>query len=204
MLHRVLIGSLITLLTTSIVAAQTTTPAASSATATATQPKAQRESRLRAPDAKPTVEPLPVVVELLDDVRDLVGSLLDTNDLEVQTAFGIAKMPLKEVLGIRLARDEDEVTTVVLHNGDIITGSVSIENLLVQTSWGKSEVNGTNLGSIFFDQGLSWKSLKLLAGEKWTLEKAEELAPSPTTQASAQKPPVDRASRPTQSVLVKP
>lgn len=201
MFHRVFVGSMLTLLTTSLVVAQTTTPAVPTPVA---QQKVQRESRLRAPDAKPTVEPLPVVVELLDDVRDLVGSLLDTNDLEVQTAFGVAKMPLKEVLGIRLARAEDDVTTVVLHNGDIITGSVSIENLLVQTSWGKSEVNGTNLGSIFFDQGLSWKGLKLLAGEKWTLEKVEELAPSPTTQASTQKPAVDRASRPTQSVLVKP
>lgn len=162
------------------------------------------QSRLRAANAIPNVEPLPVVVELLDDVRDLNGSLLDTNDLEVQTAFGVAKMPLKEVLGIRLPRSETDVTTVVLHNGDMITGSVDIENLLVQTSWGKSEVNGGNLASIFFDQGLSWKSLKLLSGERWTLEKTEEIAPTPTTQASTTSPSVPPAPRTAQSVLVGP
>ncbi|QDV70152.1 hypothetical protein Poly24_38710 [Rosistilla carotiformis] len=191
MFHRFLIGCAIALFSSSISIAQDL------------QPIAEPESRLRAPDAKPQVQPLPVVVELLDDVRDLNGSLLDTNDLEVKTAFGIAKMPLTEVLGIRMARDETELTTIVLHNGDIITGKVDIQNLLVQTSWGKSEVNGNNLGSIFFDEGLSWKGLKLLAGEKWTLEKAEELAPSPTAQASAAAPKTN-APRAAQSVLVSP
>lgn len=190
MIHRVLTGCAIALFSCSILSAQDVLPIA------------EPESRLRAADAKPQGQPLPVVIELLDDVRDLNGSLLDTNDLEVTTAFGVAKMPLDEVLGIRMARDESDTTTIVLHNGDIITGRVDIKNLLVQTSWGKSEVNGNNLASIFFDQGLSWKGLKLLAGEKWTLEKAEELAPSPSTQANA--PAAKEGPRPNQSVLVAP
>ena len=183
-----------------------------------------RDSRLRAPDAREGIEPLPVVVELLDDVRDLHGLLLDTADLEVDTAFGIAKMPLEEVLGIRMAREANEMTTIVLHNGDMITGTVDIQNLLVQTSWGKSEVNGANLGSIFFDEGLSWTSLKLLAGERWPLEQDEEIAPTPTPTATSstgrptstklvsqtQKPlerskpltELERTQRPSQSVLV--
>lgn len=143
------------------------------------------ESRLRQAKAKASATPLPVVIELLDDVRDLNGSLLDTDDLEVKTAFGSAKMPLSEVLGIRLPREADDTTTVVLHNGDMITGKVDIQNLLVQTSWGKSEVNGNNLASIFFDEGLRWTQLKLLAGDRWTLAKDEEDAPAATRQASA-------------------
>ncbi|QDS89907.1 hypothetical protein EC9_41090 [Rosistilla ulvae] len=191
MIHRVLIGCALALFSTSILSAQGIVPVA------------EPESRLRVADAKPQVQPLPVVIELRDDVRDFNGSLLDTDDLEVITAFGIAKMPLTEVLGIRMARDESETTTVVLHNGDIITGRVDITNLLVQTSWGKSEVNGDNLASIFFDEGLSWKGLELLAGEKWTLEKAEELAPSPTAQTQAA-PAAETGARPNQSVLVSP
>ena len=168
---------------------------------TAAAPTPAIPSRLRAPDAKPSVEPLDIVIELTDDVRELKGSLLDTNDLEIKTAFGPVKIPLKEVLGIRMSREDDDITTFVLHNGDMITGSVDVRNLLVQTSWGKSEINGTNLASIFFAPGLKWEPLKLLAGKRWTLAETAELAPPPSNQQQTSVVPA--ANRESRSVLVK-
>ena len=118
-------------------------------------------------------ESLKIVIDLIEDDRILNGVLLDTNNLIVETAFGPASIPLVEVLGIRLSRSATEITTVVLHNGDMITGQVNIRTLMIRTNWGKSEVNGSNLASIFFRKGLAWKSLDLLAGPRWTLVEVE-------------------------------
>ncbi|MEZ6089215.1 MAG: hypothetical protein R3C05_14530 [Pirellulaceae bacterium] len=114
-----------------------------------------------------------IVIELIDDDRVLNGELLDTENLVVQTAFGPASIPLLKVLGIRMARSATDTTTIVLHNGDMITGQVDIRSLLIRTKWGKSEVNGANLASIYFDEGLTWESLDLLAGPRWTLVNAK-------------------------------
>ena len=125
-----------------------------------------------------------IVVELAKDDRVLNGELLDVEDLKLQTAFGVAAIPKEEILAIRLAREVGDFTTVVLHNGDMITGDVEIGSLMVLTRWGRSEVNGSSLASIFFREGLTWKKLKLLAGERWTVEEAIEDAPAPV-RASA-------------------
>ncbi|QDV71005.1 hypothetical protein Poly24_47380 [Rosistilla carotiformis] len=131
------------------------------------------------PVEAPVIEPIPVpaeddsalniVIELIEDDRVLNGELLDIGDLKLQTAFGPASIPLAEVLGIRLSRSVTDVTTVVLNNGDMLTGQVDIRSLLILTKWGKSEVNGANLASIFFAKNLRWESLDLLAGSRWTL-----------------------------------
>ena len=124
------------------------------------------------------VDPGPplIVIELINDDRILNGVLLDLGDMRIQTAFGAADIPLSKILGIRLARDAadaTDVTTIVLRNGDMITGEVNINSLMIQTNWGRSELNGQNLASIFFEQGLAWQSLDLLAGPRWTLIKTE-------------------------------
>jgi hypothetical protein len=193
----------------SSVSAQETPPAEAPKppAAAAPKPNANPEAtKLRTADAKASLEPLAVVIELTDDVRELKGSLLDTNDMEIKTAFGPVKIPLKEVLGIRMARETSEITTIILHNGDMITGAVDIKNLLVQTSWGKSEINGNNLASIFFAPGLKWAPLKLLAGDRWMLAETAELAPSPNQKVQTPPAPATTAAsappRTERSVLV--
>ena len=123
--------------------------------------------------AAPEEDQWNIVIELIEDDRVLNGELLDTENLVVQTAFGPASIPLLKVLGIRMARSATDTTTIVLHNGDMITGQVDIRSLLVRTKWGKSEVNGANLASIYFEEGLTWESLDLLAGPRWTLVSAK-------------------------------
>lgn len=131
-----------------------------------------------------------IVIELIQDDRVLNGELLDIGDLHIETAFGMAAIPLKKVLGIRMARTASESTTVVLHNGDMITGQVDIKSLLVRTKWGKSEVNGSNLASIFFGKGLTWESLDLLAGPRWTLAQVKpSSSESSNNRSDAPAPP---------------
>lgn len=112
--------------------------------------------------------PLAVTVGLTNGT-DIRGTLADSTELPMRTSFGSASIPLAEVAGIRLASEGNATTTVVLHNGDTITGATELNKIVVDTEWGKAEVNGDSIGSILFAQGLKWTSASGLNGVRWSL-----------------------------------
>jgi hypothetical protein len=89
------------------------------------------------------------------------------------------------VAGIKLASEQNPTTTVVMHNGDSITGATEMDRLELQTEWGKAEINGTAIDSVLFAQGLEWESEIGLNGTRWKLTEAGE---SQTSGRSAQTP----------------
>jgi hypothetical protein len=119
--------------------------------------------------AKPAaVRPLSIDVELLSGTR-IEGTLTDKNSLEMQTSFGSAEIPLSEVAGIKFASAEDSSTTVVMLNGDSITGATDIKMITVETEWGVAEINGPNITSILFVPNLAWNPESGLNGKRWKL-----------------------------------
>ena len=129
--------------------------------------------------------PLSVSVTLLNE-SILGGALMDTRELSVKKSFGDATIPLSEVAGIRLATAEDAMTTVVMLNGDAITGATDIQQLVVETEWGTATIHGTSVGSVTFVPELKWNSLAGLNEKRWTLidaKKAEPPAPVATPMA---------------------
>jgi hypothetical protein len=130
--------------------------------------------------------PLSVSVTLLSETV-LAGTLTDTRELVMKTSFGDATIPLSEVAGIRLASSDDAMTTVVMLNGDAITGATDIRQLIVETEWGTATINGTSVASVMFVPGLSWNSMAGLNGKRWTLvdaKKAAAAAPAPKPVAA--------------------
>ena len=117
--------------------------------------------------------PLAVTVGLTNGT-EIRGTLADSTELPMRTSFGSASIPLAEVAGIRLASEGNATTTVVLHNGDTITGATELNKIVVDTEWGKAEVNGDSLGSILFAQGLKWTSASGLNGVRWSLVSAPQ------------------------------
>jgi hypothetical protein len=131
------------------------------------------------PEASPApaaARPLSVTVTLLSDTV-LAGTLTDTREVVMKTSFGDATIPLSEVAGIRFASSEDAMTTVVMLNGDAITGATDIQKLIVETEWGTATINGTSVGSVLFVPGLSWNSQAGLNGKRWTLVDTKIAAP---------------------------
>ena len=122
----------------------------------------------RAVASSPKVRPLSVNVDLLSKTR-LEGTLTDATTLEMQTSFGGASIPLSEVAGIRFASAENASTTVVMLNGDSITGATDVKLVTVETEWGTATINGSNISSIMFVPGLDWNPASGLNGKRWNL-----------------------------------
>lgn len=121
--------------------------------------------------AAPVIEKrqLNVIAELHEGTK-LTGTLTDLKELVLRTSFGETNIPLSEVAGIRFAPADSESTTVVMLNGDSITGATEVELMTVATQWGIAEIKGDNIASVMFVTGLAWESQVGLTGDRWNLK----------------------------------
>jgi hypothetical protein len=139
--------------------------------------------------SSPKARPLSVTVGLVNDSK-IEGTLTDTTQLQMQTSFGTASIPLSEVAGIRFASANDATTTVVMLNGDSITGATDVKLITVETEWGTASINGPSISSLMFVPGLTWNPSDGLNGKRWNLSDIQknETASRPTTNPSAGQP----------------
>lgn len=132
------------------------------------------------------VRPLTVAAGLIDDTV-ITGTLTDSTAITIKTAFGEASIPLSEVAGIRFPAAEDTSTTIVMLNGDSITGATDLKYASVETTWGSAKINGQNIASMLFVPGLQWQPVNGLAGKRWNLLEATKPA-SNTAQPNSVQP----------------
>ncbi len=107
------------------------------------------------------VRPLTVSVQLLRSDLVITGALTDSTLMGLRTAFGEASIPLSEVAGVRFPSGQDTSTTLVMLNGDSITGASDVKTITVETEWGVAKVNGENISSMMFVPGLEWQATKV-------------------------------------------
>ena len=119
----------------------------------------------------PKVSPVSVTVNLGD--QQIQGALIETASIEMKTSFGNATFPLAEVAGIKMADSNSAMTTIVLHNGDSVTGAIELQRLKVETTWGSASIKGENVTDVLFSPGLKWSSQSGLNGVRWTLVTAD-------------------------------
>ena len=147
------------------------------------------------------VRPLTVSVELLGGAR-LNGTLVDSTSLAMKTSFGEAGIPMTEIAGIRLPSGEDVSSTVVMLNGDSITGATDLKQITIDTEWGSARINGSAVQSLLFVPNVQWNAGSNLSGKRWTLSDVEPAtAPQSTaaTPAGMTRPaPVQSTARPVQ------
>ena len=130
------------------------------------------------------VRPLTVSIQLLRSDLVITGALTDSTMLALRTAFGEASIPLSEVAGVRFPSGQDTSTTLVMLNGDSITGASDVKSVTVETEWGSAKINGENISSMLFVPGLEWQSAKGLNGNRWGLTEAKA-KPAGTSPAPA-------------------
>ena len=114
------------------------------------------------------LQPQSVTIALLDGMK-LSGELTEVDQWNMKTSFGTTNLPLSTVAGMRMAQEGNAMTTVVLHNGDNLTGAVQLDQVVIQTEWGRAEINGNHVASILFTPGLKWASETGLNGMRWKL-----------------------------------
>lgn len=135
--------------------------------------------------SKPQVRPLSVTADLLSGTK-IVGTLTDASTLDMQTSFGNANIPLSEVAGIRFASADDVTTTVVMHNGDSITGATDVKLVTIETEWGIATINGQSVRSITFVPDVQWNPLSGLSGKRWSLISEKQAAAAKPAAKPAQ------------------
>jgi len=114
------------------------------------------------------LQPQSVTITLLDGMK-LSGEMTEVDQWSMKTSFGTTNLPLSTVAGMRMAQEGNAITTVVLHNGDNLTGAVQLDQVVIQTEWGRAEINGNHVASILFTPGLKWSSETGLNGMRWKL-----------------------------------
>ena len=131
--------------------------------------------------------PLTVAVELYTSTT-IAGTLVDNAQVSIKSAFGEAKIPMSQVAGIRFASAEDATTTVVMLNGDSITGATTINTVTVDTEWGQAKINGSAVQSLMLVPDLRWNATQSINGRRWNLVEATQAnTPRPQTpQRNAQ------------------
>lgn len=137
---------------------------AAAAKSTAAGAVASSEKKLR---------PLTINVQLTSTDTKIVGTLTETTQLLLKTAFGEANIPLSEVAGIRFPTGDDSSTTIVMLNGDSITGASDVKFVTVETEWGVAKINGDSVTSMLFVPGLNWQQGNSINGKRWALVEAK-------------------------------
>lgn len=107
----------------------------------------------------------------LKEGMTLEGSPVDIESLKMASLFGEATIPLHTIAGIRFSQKPTEQSTVVLLNGDALTGEVNLTELKCVAEWGTAAVNVSHIVSVVFRPDLSWSSVPTPNGDRWQLKK---------------------------------
>jgi hypothetical protein len=116
----------------------------------------------------PKLQPQSVTVALISGAT-MTGTLAETDQWTMKTSLGTTSLPLSAVAGVRMAQEGNPTSTVILHNGDTLTGAVQLDHITIQTDWGRAEIFGTHVASVLFTPGLKWTSEPGLNGTRWKL-----------------------------------
>jgi hypothetical protein len=152
---------------------------ATSRTAQPTTARTRTKSTASSKNAE-AARPMSISVKLSNGSM-ISGALLNTTELPLKTSFGTVNIPLSVVAGFKMAQKGSPTTTVILHNGDSITGATRLLELTIETEWGKAIVDSPNVSSILFTPGVRWESQKDLSGTRWRLVAADGTKSSVTT-----------------------
>lgn len=117
----------------------------------------------------------------------LEGSPVELETIKMNTIFGEAKLPLNTIAGIRFPSAEggDGNTTVILRNGDSLTGSLVLDKIKFVSIWGEAMINTSSLQSVTLVDGMDWTATTTTMGnQRWALSPAGVPASSSSNTSS--------------------
>lgn len=141
------------------------------------QDAVEAEAEVAAPEAavEASAEPqsLRMKLKLRRDMT-LEGAPVELANVKMNTIFGDATLPLNTIAGIRFAGENSPESTVILRNGDSLTGSLVLENVKFVSQWGEATINVSALESVTFVDGMAWASqTNSMGNARWALSPAK-------------------------------
>lgn len=149
-------------------------------------PMATPAAAAQSANPKVKIQPLTVTVQLSGEGTKFTGTLSGLDQWPMKTSFGETNVPLSAVAGIKFAEEGHPSTTIILHNGDSVTGALDVNYVQIETSWGKAEIGSGHITSMLFSPGLIWTTEPGLNGNRWKLVADKETRPTarPTTNSA--------------------
>lgn len=106
---------------------------------------------------------------------DLSGSIVDLENLKVETAFGQVSIPISKVDGIKMHADAKDNAVIAFKNGDLVTGKVVLEVVKLKTEWGTAHINTDKVEAITTSKNSKFYSDNSTGQAVWRFTKASSL-----------------------------
>jgi hypothetical protein len=84
----------------------------------------------------------------IEQSADLTGELLEMDALKVTTSFGDVAIPMDNIEGIRMNIGSDGKAVIAFKNGDMVTGNVNLDALVLKTNWGKAHIDSIHIEAV--------------------------------------------------------
>ncbi len=115
-----------------------------------------------------------VVYVKIEQAPDLEGAVVDLPTVTLTTSFGDVPVPVEKIDGIKMNADSDGTSVVAFKNGDLLTGTISMDTLKLRTNWGTAHIDASAIESVtmtpdgrfFMDNSggvRSWRFSKVMA-----------------------------------------
>ena len=138
------------------------------------------EELVPTPASRPDDSKSSLMKLVLKEGLEMAGTPVELDAIKMDSLFGEATIPLDTIAGIRFGKQAGEQTTVVLLNGDSLTGEISLDEIKFVAEWGEATVFTGHIDSIVFRSDLAWSSVSTPNGPRWRLTKIQRnLNPTP-------------------------
>lgn len=118
---------------------------------------------------------------------DLKGTPLELESIKMTSIIGEIDIPLHTIAGVKFPEKTGEPHTVVLHNGDSLTGDVQLNAVKIVSAWGEASVNSSELTHLVFGDDLRWTKDTSSNNGRWRLSRVTTPPPG-TRSTSAARP----------------
>ena len=126
---------------------------------------------------------------------DLKGTPLELESVKMTSIIGEIDIPLHTIAGIKFPNKSGEPHTVVLHNGDSLTGDVQLNAVKIVSPWGEASVNASELSHIVFGDSLRWTNDTSSGNGRWRLSRVTAPAAQPRPASTTTRPATTTAPR---------
>lgn len=120
-----------------------------------------------------------VVYVSVSQNRELSGSVVELDELNVSTSFGEVKVPMSKIDGIKMNIGNDNGAVLAFKNGDMLSGKINLDKVKLKTDWGTAHIDASQIETITTDKNARFFTDNSTGGSGWRFTKAQPVPARP-------------------------
>ena len=113
----------------------------------------------------------------MKDAKVMAGNVDGFDQLTLESSFGPVTIPMTEIAGIKFHSDSKDSAVAVLNNGDTVTGKPNVPTIMLETDWGKAEIEPEFIESLTTGSTARFLQETGDFGSRWSLRTGTSVAP---------------------------